>query len=228
MFDIQPLILTFKLASVTTFILTCLGIPLAHWLAFSPRRYNIFIEPLVSMPLVLPPTVLGFYMLLLLSPHSMIGSFLDNVFHVRFVFTFWGLVIGSVVFSLPFMVNPLRAGFESFPQVLLEASYALGKSRRETLWKVVLPNIKPALLTGIVMTFAHTIGEFGVVLMMGGNTPGETRVASIAIFSDVEALNYSSAHFYSAILFGICFAILFVLNLINKKGLGLFHDTNQT
>ena len=228
MFDIQPLVLTFKLASVTTFILMCLGIPLAYWLAFSPRKYKTLIEPLVSMPLVLPPTVLGFYMLLLFSPHSMIGSFLDNVFHVRLVFTFWGLVMGSVLFSLPFMVNPLKAGFESFPKVLLEASYALGKSRRETLLKVILPNIKPAVLTGVVMTFAHTIGEFGVVLMIGGNIPGETRVASIAIFSDVEALNYSSAHFYSAILFCICFVILFALGLINKKGLGLFHDTSQT
>jgi len=225
-FDPRPLILTFQLAAVTTIILILLGIPLAYWLTFSLRRSRSLIEPLVSMPLVLPPTVLGFYILLFLSPHSTIGQFLDNVFHLRLVFTFWGLVLGSVVFSLPFMVNPIKSGFQNFPKGLLEASYVLGKSKRETLLKVLLPNIKPALLTGIVMTFAHTIGEFGVVLMIGGNIPGETRVASIAIFSDVEALNYSSAHFYSAILFCICFLILFALYSVNKKGLGIFNDTN--
>lgn len=216
-FDASPLVLTFQLACVTTIILIVIGVPLAYWLAFSRSRLKYIIEPLVSMPLVLPPTVLGFYLLLLFSPRSFLGSFFSNVFHIEVLFTFLGLVIGSVLFSLPFMVNPIKAGFQSFPTSLIEASYALGKSREETLLKVILPNIKPALLTGIVMTFAHTVGEFGVVLMIGGNIPGETRVASIAIFGELEALNYANAHFYSGILFVISFVILFVLNSVNKK-----------
>ncbi len=215
--DISPLLLTFKLACLTTLILIVIGIPLAYWVSFSRNRLKYFIEPLISMPLVLPPTVLGFYILLVFSPRSPVGNFLETVFHLKVVFTFTGLVIGSVLFSLPFMVNPIKSGLQSFPQSLIEASYALGKSKRETLLKVILPNIKPALLTGIVMAFAHTVGEFGVVLMIGGNIPGETRVASIAIFGEVEALNYAAANFYSAILFLISFLILFALNIINKK-----------
>lgn len=221
-FDVSPLILTFKLALVTTIILVVIGIPLAYWVAFSARKVKYLIEPLISMPLVLPPTVLGFYILLLFSPQSFPGRFLESVFDICVVFTFFGLVIGSVLFSLPFMVNPIKAGLESFPKSLIEASYTLGKSEVVTLFKVILPNIKPALLTGVVMTFAHTVGEFGVVLMIGGNIPGETRVASIAIFNDVEALNYASANFYSMILFVICFVILFLLNVINRKSFKVF------
>ncbi len=216
-FDPGPLILTFKLAFMTTLILFLVGVPLAYWAAFTPRRWKYLVEPLISMPLVLPPTVLGFYILLLFSPRSFVGGFLESLFHVRVVFTFAGLLIGSVVFSLPFMVNPVKAGFQNFPGSLIEASYVLGKSKLETLLKVILPNIGPSLLTGIVMTFAHTVGEFGVVLMIGGNIPGETRTASIAIFNEVEALNYSSANFYSVILFLISFVVLFVLNIINRK-----------
>ena len=217
-FDFEPLLLTFKLASVTTLFLILLGVPLAYWLAFSRTKLKYFIEPLVSMPLVLPPTVLGFYLLLVFSPKSFLGNFFDSVLHIRVVFSFLGLVIGSVVFSLPFMVNPVKSSLQSFPQSLMEASYTLGKSRTETFFKVILPNIRPALLSGIVMAFAHTIGEFGVVLMIGGNIPEVTRVASIAIFDEVEALNYTAAHTYSAILFFISFIILFFLNLADKKG----------
>ena len=216
-FDLIPLVLTFKLAFVTTVVLIFIGIPLAYWVSFTRSKWKYPIEPLISMPLVLPPTVLGFYILLLFSPRSFLGNFLDTVLHIKVVFTFLGLVIGSVLFSLPFMVNPIKAGFQSFPKSLIEASYVLGKSRRETLLKVILPNIKPSLLTGIVMAFAHTVGEFGVVLMIGGSIPGETRVASIAIFGEVEALNYASANFYSATLFLISFVILFTLNVVNKK-----------
>ena len=216
-FDFSPLILTFKLALVTTIILVLIGIPLAYWISFTERRWKYFIEPFISMPLVLPPTVLGFYILLLFSPRSPLGNFLETFFHVQVVFTFLGLVIGSVLFSLPFMVNPIKAGFQSFPKSLIEASYALGKSKYETLTKVILPNIKPSLLTGIVMAFAHTVGEFGVVLMVGGSIPGETRTASIAIFSEVEALNYANAGFYSGILVVIAFTFLFFLNVINRN-----------
>ena len=221
-FDLSPLILTFKLAAVTTFVLVVLGIPLAYWVALTSRRWKYLVEPLISMPLVLPPTVLGFYLLLFFSPHSFLGHFLESTFDIRVVFTFAGLVIGSVLFSLPFMVNPIKSGFQSFPKSLIESSLALGKSESETLFKVILPNIKPSILTGIVMTFAHTVGEFGVVLMIGGNIPGETRVASIAIFNQVEALNYKSANFYSLILFVLCFAILFLLNALNRKAFRVF------
>ena len=218
-FDLDPLMLTFKLASVTTVILILFGIPLAYWVSFTRSRWKYLVEPLISMPLVLPPTVLGFYILLLFSPRSPLGNFLETFFHIQVVFTFLGLVIGSVLFSLPFMVNPIKAGLQSFPKSLIEASYALGKSKRETLMNVILPNIKPSLWTGIVMAFAHSVGEFGVVLMIGGGIAGETRTASIAIFGEVEALNYANAHFYSLVLFLIAFVILFVLNAINRKGL---------
>ena len=216
-FDLNPLILTFKLASVTTLILLVIGIPLAYWISFSKSKWKYLIEPLISMPLVLPPTVLGFYLLLFFSPRSFLGNFLETFLDIKVVFTFLGLVIGSVCFSLPFMVNPIKAGFQSFPRSLIEASYVLGKSGRQTLWRVILPNIKPSLLTGIVMAFAHTVGEFGVVLMVGGSIPGETRTASIAIFSEVEALNYTTAGLYSGILVLISFVILFSLNAINRK-----------
>ena len=216
-FDLSPLLLTFKLALVTTLILILIGIPLAFWVSFTKSKWKYIVEPLISMPLVLPPTVLGFYILILFSPRSFLGNFLETYLHVKVVFTFLGLVIGSVLFSLPFMVNPIKAGFQSFPKSLIEASYVLGKSKYETLSKVILPNIKPSLLSGIIMAFAHTVGEFGVVLMIGGSIPDVTRTASIAIFSEVESLNYAGANFYSAVLFAIAFIILFALNIINRK-----------
>ena len=221
-FDPTPLLITFKLAATTTAILILIGIPLAYWLAFSRCKYKIFIEPLVSIPLILPPTVLGFYLLLIFSPNNAFGQFIENTFNIRLVFTFAGLVIGSTIFSLPFMVNPIKSAFQNFPTTLLETSYTLGKSRLETLFKVILPNIKPSLLTATIMTFAHTIGEFGVVLMIGGNIPNETRVASIAIYSEVEALNYANAHIYSGLLFIICFFILLSISYVNKQGVKIF------
>ncbi len=216
-YDLTPIFLSFKLALVTTVILLVTAIPLAYWLAFGRQKFKYIVETLINLPLVIPPTVLGFYILLLFSPVNVLGKFLETYFHLRVVFTFPGLVIGSVIFSLPFMVNPIKAGFQALPISLIEASYTLGKSAWETLIKVLLPNIKPSLLTGVVMSFAHTMGEFGVVLMVGGSIPGETKVASIAIYSEVEALNYSTAHLYSLILLGTAFIILFGLNLINRK-----------
>lgn len=217
--DFFPLWLSLKLAGVTTCLLLVLGIPLAYWLAFSPRRGKFFVEALVSLPLVLPPTVLGFYLLVALGPRSWFGGMLENVFDVRLVFSFSGLVIGSVVFSLPFMVNPLKAAFENLSPGLREASYTLGKSEGETLLKILLPNIRPGLLTAVIMSFAHTLGEFGVVLMIGGNIPEQTRVASIAIFSQVEALNYPAAHAYSLILVAMSFSILLALHVVHKRSL---------
>ena len=215
-YDLTPFFLTFKLAIVTTALLLVIGIPLAYWLAFSRRKIKYSLEALVTLPLVLPPTVLGFYILVLFSPQSWLGNFLE-VHQIKIIFTFTGLVIGSVIFSLPFMVNPIKAGFESFPIPLMEAAYTLGKSRRQTLGKVILPNIKPALLTGIVMSFAHTIGEFGVVLMIGGNIPDKTRLASIAIFQEVEALNYAAANFYSIVLIVVSFAMLLSLYSLHRE-----------
>ncbi len=215
--DWEPLLLTFKLAALTTAILCLLGIPLAWWLAFTRCRLKAVAETLVSMPLVLPPSVLGFYLLLAFSPQSALGAFLDSHFQLRLVFSFSGLVIGSVLFSLPFMVQPVQSGFQSLPASLAEAAYTLGKSRLQTLVFVLLPNIKPALLSGVVLSFAHTVGEFGVVLMIGGNIPGETRVASIAIFTEVEALNYATANFYAGVLFAVSFVVLLTVYLVNKR-----------
>ncbi|WP_101450840.1 molybdate ABC transporter permease subunit [Aquimarina sp. MAR_2010_214] len=213
--DWQPLILTFKLALVTTLLLLVISIPLSYWLAHTKSRVKPFLETLVSMPLVLPPTVLGFYMLVAFSPSNAFGSWLNEYLGIQLIFSFQGLVIASVIYSLPFMVHPIQAGFSNLPSSITEASYVLGKSKITTLFKVLLPNIKPSLLTGVVLAFAHTIGEFGVVLMIGGNMPGKTKVASIAIYDEVEALNYDVANWYSLILFAITFSILLLVYLIN-------------
>ncbi len=213
--DWEPLLLTFKLALITTLLLLVIAIPLAYWLAHTQSRIKPIIETLVSMPLVLPPTVLGFYLLVTFSPSNSFGAWLNDFFGIQLIFSFKGLIFASIIYSLPFMVHPIQAGFSNLPSSLTEASYALGKSKTTTLFKVLLPNIKPSLLTGIVLAFAHTIGEFGVVLMIGGNIPGKTKVASIAIYDEVEALNYSAANSYSFILFIISFSILLVVYLIN-------------
>ena len=214
---LETLWLTFRLASTTMAILLVLGIPLAYGLAGSRAWYKPLLEALVSMPLVLPPTVLGFYLLIAFSPDQAIGHWLVEHLNIRLVFTFPGLVLGSIIYSLPFMVQPIQAGFENLPPHLAEASYTLGKSRRTTLFRVLLPNIKPALLTGMVLSFAHTVGEFGVILMIGGNIPGETRVASIAIYDEVEGLNYAVAHQYAAVLVAFTFLILLTVYTINRS-----------
>ena len=213
--DWQPLILTFKLALTTTAFLLVISIPLAYWLAYSKVKIKPVIETFVSMPLVLPPTVLGFYLLVALSPANAFGGFLEHYFGLKLIFSFAGLVCASIIYSLPFMVHPIQAGFSNLSTNLAEASYVLGKSKIKTLFKVLLPNIRPSLLTGIVLAFAHTIGEFGVVLMIGGNIPGKTKVASIAIYDEVEALNYHTANGYSLILFALSFSILLIVFLIN-------------
>lgn len=215
MIDWTPIILTLQLAFVTTVLLFAFSIPLANWLAYSRSRIKPVIETLVAMPLVLPPTVIGFYLLIAFSPNNSFGIWLDEWLGLRLVFSFEGLVFASIIYSLPFMVHPIQSGLANLSSDLREASYILGKSKWETLFKVLLPNIKPSVLTGIVLAFAHTLGEFGVVLMIGGNMPGETRVASIAIYDEVESLNYSAAHAYSIILFVIAFAILFFVYLVN-------------
>lgn len=215
MLDFEPLILTFKLSLITTLLLLVISIPLAYWLAHSKKRIKTVVETLVSMPLVLPPTVLGFYLLLAFSPSNSFGNWLSESLGLQLIFSFEGLVLASVIYSLPFMVHPIQSGFAGLPPSLREAAYVLGKSKWNTLFKVLLPNMKSSVLTGVVLAFAHTIGEFGVVLMIGGNIPGKTKVASIAIYDEVEALNYGAANQYSIILFAITFLILLLVYLTN-------------
>lgn len=213
----QTLLLTFQLAAVTTLLLLFIGIPIAYFLSRTQSRLKPVLEALISMPLVLPPTVLGFYLLLAFSPRSSLGGWLIETANIRLVFSFAGLVVGSLIYSLPFMVQPIQSGFESLPVHLREASYSLGKSVWQTLLRVELPNIKPALLTGAVLAFAHTVGEFGVILMIGGNIPGETRVASIAIYDEVEALNYGLANQYALVLVIFAFSILALVYAANRR-----------
>lgn len=210
-----PILLTLKLASITTLVLLVISIPIGKWLAFTKSRIKPVAETLVSMPLVLPPTVLGFYLLLAFSPDSQLGQVLENWFGLRLAFSFPGLVIASVIYSLPFMVHPIQSGLSSLPVSLRDASKVMGKPYLTTLFKVELPNIKPSLLTGVVLSFAHTVGEFGVVLMIGGSIPDRTRVASIAIYDEVEAMNYGAAHQYSMVLLALAFLILMVVYLVN-------------
>jgi molybdate transport system permease protein len=214
MIDLAPLWLTLKLALLTTMILLVIAIPLAYWLAYSRFRLRAVAEALVSLPLVLPPTVLGFYLLLAFSPENAFGHFLDRYFDTRLAFTFQGIVIASLIYSLPFMVHPIRSGFRNLPPSLKEAAYTLGKSPSSVLFRVLLPNIRSSLLTGIVLSFAHTIGEFGVVLMVGGNIPGQTRVVSLAVYDEVQSMNYHNAGVYAVILLVFSFCILLGVYLV--------------
>jgi len=218
--DWTPLWLTLRLALCTTALLLLFGMPFAYWLAITRTRWKPVLETLVGMPLVLPPSVLGFYLLLAFSPQHAFGRWMEQTVHLSLVFSFAGLVLGSVIFSLPFMVQPLQAGFQNLPASLLEASRTLGKSDTVSLFRVLLPNMKPALLTGVVLSFAHAIGEFGVVLMIGGNIPGVTRVASLAIYDEVESLHYGEANAYAAVLFGVSFVILLTVHLAKKRWAG--------
>jgi molybdate transport system permease protein len=169
------------------------------------------------MPLVLPPSVLGFYLLIAFSPQHGIGHWLRDTFNVQFVFSFPGLILASVIYSLPFMIGPIKSALQQLPASLAQASYTLGKSERETFMHVLLPNIKSSVLTAMVMTFAHTLGEFGVVLMIGGNIPGVTKVASIAIYDSVESMDYHTANNYSLLLFAFTFVIVTAVFIFNRN-----------
>ena len=217
MIEMQPFWLSFKLAGLTTLILFFAALPLSWWLSQTRVWSKPFIEALTALPIVLPPSVLGFYILVAFSPDSPVGHLVESLFGVKLVFTFTGLVAASCFYSLPFMVQPLQNGFESLNSHMLEASYLAGKSRMQTLWRVALPNIKPSLLTAIIITFAHTVGEFGVVLMVGGNIPGETKVASVAIYEMVEVMEYGKAHIYAAIMLAMSFAVLLSVYMFNHR-----------
>jgi molybdate transport system permease protein len=214
--DLNPIWLTLKLASVTTLLLLVVGLPLAWWLSKGRSFFKIVIEAIITMPLVLPPSVLGFYLLLAFSPQHGVGKWLQQAFNIQFVFSFQGLVLASVIYSMPFMIGPIKSALQQLPPSLSQASYSLGKTRWQTFVKVLLPNIKPSLLTAVVLTFAHTLGEFGVVLMIGGNIPNVTRVASIAVYDSVEQMDYGAANTYSLILFAITFLLVISVFVFNK------------
>jgi molybdate transport system permease protein len=209
--------ITFKLASLTTTILLIIGLPFSYLLAFSEFRLKPVVEALVSMPLVLPPSVLGYYFLVAYSPRFWFGDILDRLFNVRLAFSFEGILIASVIFSLPFMIQPLQNGLRSLPRQIREASYTLGKSKTVTFFRVLLPNIRSSAITALALTFAHSIGEFGIVLMVGGNMPGKTRVASVAIYDEVQSLNFHAANKYALVLFVVSFVLLVFIYSINRK-----------
>lgn len=207
----EPLWLSVQLALVTTLILLLVGAPLAWWLSQMKTRLKPVIQALVAMPIVLPPTVLGFYLLILLGPQGTIGSWWVELTGDALTFSFTGLVIASCVYSLPFAVQPLQSAFEALPRRYLEHAWTLGASRLDAFFSIAVPMSLRGFLGAAVLSFAHTLGEFGVVLMVGGNIPGETRVVSIAIYDHVETLNYAAAHQLSLLLLGFAFAILLLM-----------------
>jgi len=213
----QTLITTGKLTFWTTLVLFILGLPIAYFLAYSKFRLKSVIEALISMPMVLPPTVLGFYILVAYSPQNWFGQMMEQWFDVRLAFSFAGVLIASIICSLPFMVQPLQNGLASLPSSLKEASYTMGKSSLTTFFRVLFPNIRGSIIIAVAMTFAHCVGEFGIVLMVGGNMPGTTRVASIALYDEVQALNYKAANQYALVLFLASFVVLTIIYSINKK-----------
>lgn len=200
-----PLVLSLQLASVTAVLLLLLGIFISFGIYFYTKKSTVLFKSLISLPLVLTPTVLGYYLLIAFQPTNLFGRTLGGQ---SLAFTFTGLIIGSVIYSLPFMMNPVFSALENLPDNLKDAAFTLGKSKCTTFYKVIIPNIKPAILIGAIMSFAHTIGEFGVVLMIGGNIPGKTRVASIAIYNEVEKMNYATSNSYALILLIFSLAIL--------------------
>lgn len=213
--DLQAVWLTLKLASITTVLLLILGTPLALWLAHTRSRLRGMVSALVSMPLVLPPTVLGFYLLLLMGPNGPVGQLTQALGLGMLPFTFPGLVIASVIYSMPFVVQPIQNALEAIGPRPLEVAATLRARPWDTFWSVVVPLARPGFLTAAVLGFAHTVGEFGVVMMIGGNIPGQTRVVSVQIFDRVEALEYAQAHWLSGGMVVFSFIVLFLLYTLN-------------
>ncbi len=213
----EPLLLSLKLSSITTLLLLVLGVPFAYWLVFSRFRWKYIVESVVALPLVLPPTVLGFYLLMAIGANSFIGQWYESIFNKPLAFSFQGLVLGSFLYSLPFAVQPVQTAFTSVDKKLLEASWSLGRSNVYTFFRVILPLSRHGIITGCVLSFAHTLGEFGVILMIGGNIPGVTKVASVAIYDEVQALHYGAANMYAAILLSFSFIILALVYFTNRR-----------
>ncbi len=216
--DFVAVWLTLKLATLTTVILLITGLPLAWWLATTRWRLGFVVNSVVSLPLVLPPTVLGFYLLMVLSPHAPLGQTYEWLTGSRLPFTFEGILLASVIFNLPFAVRPFTAAFASIDRRLIEASSCLGAGCVETFFRVALPLAWPGVLTGLILTFAHCVGEFGVVLMVGGNIPGVTRTLSVAIYDDVQALNYDTAGQTAFWLVIFAFSVLCLTHLLGRRG----------
>jgi molybdate transport system permease protein len=215
--DWQAFGLTLRLAVTVSVVLLLLGLPIAYWIAFSRWRWKFLVEAVVALPIVLPPTVLGFYVLVALGPHSPLGRWWISLTGHTLAFTFGGLVVGSILYSLPFAVQPFAASFTSVDRKLIAASATLGASPLRTFFRVVVPLSIPGLITGAALTFAHTMGEFGVVLMVGGNIPGVTRTVSIDIFDRVQASDYASANQMALLLLVLCFTVLTIVYGLNRK-----------
>jgi len=215
--DYQAIALSLRLAAVTSLILLAVGVPLAYWIAFSPRRWKFLVEAVVALPLVLPPTVLGFYILLAISPRSPAGALYAKLTGGLLPFSFAGLVVASVLYSLPFMVQPVATAFGAVDRKLIEASWCLGISRAATFRRVIAPLARAGIATGVILTFAHTLGEFGVVLMVGGNIAGVTRTVSISIYDQVQGLNYAAAGQTSLFLLVVSFAVLAATYALGRR-----------
>jgi molybdate transport system permease protein len=208
---------TFRLAALTALILVVIGLPLAYWLSFSRWRWKFFVESIVALPLVLPPTVLGFYILVAIGPHSPLGRFYAALVGHPLPFTFEGLLLASVLYSLPFAVQPFAAAFDQVDRRLIEVAWTLGQSRVKTFFKLIVPLSTAGVVTGAVLSFAHTLGEFGVVLMVGGNIEGVTRTVSVDIYDEVQALNYAGAAKTALFLLAISYAVLLGVYAMNRR-----------
>ena len=215
--DWQAFWLTLQLAVVVSCILLVVGLPLAYWIAFSRARWKFLVEAVVALPIVLPPTVLGFYVLVALGPRSPLGRWWIALTGHSLAFTFAGLVVGSILYSLPFAVQPFAASFAGVDRKLISASAVLGASPQRTFFRVIAPLSLPGLVTGVALSFAHTMGEFGVVLMVGGNIPGTTRTVSIDIFDKVQAADYATANATALLLLALCFTVLAAVYGLNRK-----------
>lgn len=213
----QSLWLTLRLAAITTFVLGLVGLPLAHWLNTTRRRLAPALETIVALPIVLPPTVIGFYLLVAFSPQHPPGSWWRAITGEPLAFSFTGLVIASVFYSLPFAVQPFQAALRAVPRDLLDAGAAMGASPRRVFWRVHVPLAWRGIAAGLTLGFAHTLGEFGVVLMIGGSIPGVTRVASIALYDEVQSLAYPTAHAFAATLLAIAFVLLLMVTLLQRR-----------
>jgi molybdate transport system permease protein len=225
--DWQAFWLTIRLALVVTAVLTVLGLPVAYWIAFSNWKWKFLVEAIVSLPIVLPPTVLGFYVLIALGQQGPIGRWWQQLTGHTLAFTFGGLVVGSLLYSLPFAVQPFAASLTAVDRRLLAASAVLGSSKLRTFWRVLLPLSTSGVVTGVVLSFAHTLGEFGVVLMVGGNIPGVTRTLSIDIYDKVQDLNYAGANATALLLVSVAFVMLTIVYAVNRNVLTIWPTTKS-
>ncbi|WP_455382012.1 molybdate ABC transporter permease subunit [Salinispira pacifica] len=212
----QPLLLSLKLGVIVTAVMLVITLPLAALFTRVRRRWLALVESFATLPMVLPPTVVGFYLLIAFAPTSPWGAWLERTIGLRLAFSFPGIVLASCIASLPFMLQSLKSGMQGLDSRLWEASYSLGKGRVETLLRVILPNMRPALFSGMILTFAHTLGEFGVVLMVGGSIPGQTKTISVALFERVEALDFAVAHRYALVMVVISYTAVLALNLLQR------------